>query len=163
MNNIELTADDKTILLNIRKGFDIMSDLVDLTGWPGERVNHIIEKLDQHRFIERESLISVGFWKFNITATGESLLPPLDPKEKELSKHEMSGIDVRILKETEKRGKTRAVDIVATLSGQQKIQNLEIAASVIKLIRLGHLRESGFLRRFIKITPQGAGILGKIM
>ncbi|OPY85914.1 MAG: hypothetical protein A4E71_01844 [Smithella sp. PtaU1.Bin162] len=163
MNNMELTADDKIILLNIRKGFDIMSDLVDLTGWPGERVNHIIEKLDQQRFIERESLISVGFWKFNLTSKGESQLPPLDAREKELSKHEMHSFDIPILKETERRGKTRAVDVVAKLSEQQQLQKLEIAASVIKLIRLGYLEESGFLRRFIKITPKGTDILTKIV
>jgi hypothetical protein len=45
------------------------------------------------------------------------------------------------LKETEKRGNIRAVDIAAQVAGQQKLQNLETAASVVKLIRLGYLKE----------------------
>ena len=65
------------------------------------------------------------------------------------------------MKETEKSGNKRAVDIAAQVTGQQKLQNLETAALIVKLIRLGYLKESGFLRRFIKVPPKGMEIIKK--
>lgn len=98
--------------------------------------------------------------KSYLTAIGESLLPALDSKEKALSEYEMYNIDQQILKEAEKRGRIRAVEVVKILSSQ--LPPLEVGVSIVKLIRLGYLNESGFIRRFIEMTPKGSEILKKI-
>lgn len=158
MSTIKLGAEDLRILKYIQDGHDIMSELFDLTSWPGEKVNHVIEKLDENRFIERAGLTGAKFWSFSLTEKGTKQLTQLNEQEKSLRQRGLCAYDIETLRVVYAKGKSIATVLIAsTVSG--KDAQLQMAGSVVKLIRRGYLKESGFLKRIIEITPKGKSML----
>lgn len=160
MAQITLTQDEKIILNYIQEGHDIMSELFDLTGWNGERINACIERMDENRYIERASLHGAGFWSFSMTAMGQDALPPLEGQAAELAKIGLCPRDLEVLQICKNAGKARATEIIANTKADTHTQ-VNYAGSVVKLIRRGYLKESGFLKRIIEINSSGEQMLEK--
>lgn len=158
MAQIILTDDDKRILHYIQQGHDIMAELFDLSGWKGERINECIEKLDENRYIERDALHGAGFWSFRITAKGTAALPPLAPEDARMSELGLCKRDLDMLHICRKAGKGRATEIIAGTKAEESMQ-INYAGSVVKLIRRGYMKESGFLKRIIELSPEGETLI----
>lgn len=158
MAQIVLTEDDKRILGYIQEGHDVMSELFDLTGWNGERINLCIERLDENRYIERDGLRGANFWSFTITDKGAQALPSLDPEAGKLAKLGLCPRDLEVLRICKQAGKARATTIISNTKADVNTQ-IDYAGSVVKLVRRGYLNESGFLKRIIEISPTGEQLL----
>lgn len=158
MGQIKITDDDKWILNLIRQGHNVMSELFDMTSWPGEKINTIIEKLDENRYIKREGLHGLGFWSFKITAKGEAELPKLSLEDEKLRSVGLVSRDLDFLRIVKKNGKGRATEMIVNATSDPKLQR-EYAGSVVKLVRMEYLLETGFLKRIIEISPTGEHVI----
>lgn len=154
MAQISISDDDLRVLGLIREGHNVMSELFDMTNWPGERINKSVEKLDENRYIEREGLHGLGFWSFKLTAKGEECLPKLSAADEKLCKLGLVNRDIDFLNIVKKNGKGRATDIIINATRDFSMQR-EYAGSVVKLVRMDYLIETGFLKRYIEISPKG--------
>lgn len=155
---ISLNEDDILIMSYIRKGFTHMSELLDITAWSGEKVNSVIETLDQNRYLCRDGLRAEKFWSFSLTEKGRQALPAVTDAEDALMKQGLTHIDLEVLGAI-RDGKTVMPSAAVSHLTFPADQRREYAMSVVKLIRQGHIRESGFLRRMITITDTGKQIL----
>lgn len=160
MGQIQLTEEDKRILAYIREGHDVMSELFDMTGWPGEKLGKVVEKLDENRYIERLALQGLNFWSFQLTGKGDEALAPMAPEDIALRQYGLCKRDIEMLKAVKQKGKSRATQLVAE-TVESKEDQIDYAGSVVKLLRRGYLSESGFLKRIIEINPKGEEMLGK--
>lgn len=161
MGQIQLTDEDKRILNYIREGHDVMSELFDMTGWPGEKIGKVVERLDENRYIERLALQGLDFWSFRITEKGDAALPPLSPEDAALGEFGLCKRDIDMLKTVKQKGKSRATQLIVD-TVQNKADQVDFAGSVVKLLRRGYLSESGFLKRIIEINPKGEEMLTKV-
>jgi hypothetical protein len=157
---MNLKQDDRAILSLIRRGYTIMAELVDITGFGCEKVNASIEFLDQNRFIRRDGLRGSKFWNFKITQKGNKELPVLSAEEAEAVKFELWPDDIGTLKTLAQAG---AGSVIISEYIRNTIQDTEqqhaMSASVVKLLRKGYLDEHGFLLRKVRINPKGETLL----
>ncbi|SMC60415.1 hypothetical protein [Papillibacter cinnamivorans] len=161
MGQIQLTDEDKKVLRYIQEGHDVMSELFDMTGWPGEKLGKVVEKLDESRYIERLALQGLGFWSFRMTDKGNAALPPLSPEDEALREFGLCKRDIDMLKVVKQKGKSRATQLIVDTI-QNKADQVDFAGSVVKLLRRGYLSESGFLKRIIEMNPKGEDMLSKV-
>lgn len=150
--------EDRRILRYIQEGHDVMCELFDMTAWPGEKLGKVVEKLDENRFIERLALQGLDFWSFKLTPKGAAVLPTPSAEDKALEEYGLCKRDIDMLNIVKKAGKSRATQLIANISGLREEQ-VDYAGSVVKLLRKGYLKESGFLKRLIEINEQGEKML----
>lgn len=160
MGQVIITEEDKRILDYIREGHDVMSELFDMTNWPGEKLGRVVEKLDENRYIERLALQGLNFWSFRLTEKGDAVLPPLSAENAALRKFGLCKRDIDILSIVNTKGKSRATQLIADMTSD-RMEQIDFAGSVVKLLRFGYLKESGFLKRIIEINPKGEEMLRK--
>ncbi len=153
-----ISSEEKRVLRYIQEGHNIMCELFDLTGWPGEKIGRVVEKLDENRYIERYALQGLDFWSFKLTPKGAATLPPLSTDDQALYQFGLCTRDIRMLEIVKKVGKTRATQLIADATSNPE-ERVDMAGSVVKLLRLGYLKESGFLKRIIEISPNGEKML----
>ncbi len=156
MTEIDFTEEDKTILSYIYQGYTRMSELMDITGWAGEHLNQIIEKLDVNHYIHREGLTAEKFWGFSLSEKGRRVASQL--KLPELKTEHITAQDVEILSKLELKKKTYPGTVVEGIVLNDK-ERREYAVAVLKLIRCGYIHESGFLRREITLTEKGDALV----
>jgi hypothetical protein len=157
-----LNEQDKWVLTMIQRGYTYMFELVDLSGWGGEKVNRSIEVLDEQRYIAREGLAGVTFWGFYITQKGMDVLPPLSVEESKLFKVGLNSMDVRVLKMFQEQGGENIPGLLINAKMPDATEHRTAVASVLKLLRLGHLDQMGFLKRRVKISERGMELLARI-
>jgi len=166
---MNLNEEQIRILGYFREGFNTMAEIVDMTGWPAEKANSIIEFLDMNGLIKRADLAGSGFWYFNITKKGEDLLPPLTPEEQRI--HDLGlGIsleDVKALKILHKstEGNIHNKVIMTELiveNVSERDEQMKMVGSFMKLSRKGYIKESGFFKRAISLTDEGLRLIGKV-
>jgi SSS family solute:Na+ symporter len=155
---VSLTDDEKETLKLIRNGYTTMSELVDVTGKAGEKMNFIIEKLDAQRFIYRDALRGAGFWSFEISKKGESVLPAPNEDDQRLLPIGLTALDIETLKLVKKHGKSRSSNLVYE-NFKDPDEARSIAASIVKLLRREYLDQSGFLKRYIQLNNKGEKLL----
>ncbi|MCL2368627.1 MAG: hypothetical protein FWC72_06495 [Oscillospiraceae bacterium] len=156
----KLNEQEIKILSLIAEGNIQMAELLDVTGLGGEILNHCIEALDQNRYIEREGFVGGKFWTFSITEKGLAALPEMNEVEQAFYKLGLWPTDLEVLEIFKDRGGEIASQYVyANLEGLEKQR--ETLASMVKLLRLGYMREFGFVRRKVELTETGRALLAK--
>lgn len=158
MKSDKINELEKKILLLIRQGHSVMSELMDITGLGGEVVNRAIESLDQNRFIEREGFVGGAFWTFSITQKGLDILPEMNETQAKMYKLGLWPTDLDTLRFFQDAGAAVASEHIYAKIGNRDEQR-NIAASMIKLLRLGYMREFGFIRRKVKVNEKGIQLL----
>lgn len=160
---VALTDDDRRIMAYIRSGLDQMCELMDITAWSGEKLNGIIEKLDQSRYICRDGLQGERFWSFRLTKKGEASLPAMRKADADLhSRYGLIEDDVNVLHAIGNDAKVSPSEALRTLKdANDRERRREYALSVVKLIRNGYMSESGFLRRVVTVTEKGRRVIAE--
>lgn len=154
-------AEETQILLNIRKGYESLADLIDISKSTCSKINPMIEKLDKAGYIDRGALTGSKFWTFDLTKKAEEFLPAMSTEDQRLKQYGMYSMDYHILKSTEGQPKKRAIDIVRAIK-KEDIDLTEMTLSIVKLCKLGYLKESGFFKRIVVITSAGEEVLKKL-
>jgi DNA-binding MarR family transcriptional regulator len=151
--------DRKTLSL-IQQGHIIMAELIDITGLTGETVNRSVEVLDQNRYIERKGFLGGDFWTFSITRKGMAVLPDIDALQQKFCEMGLWPSDLKTLRFFQDAGTVIASEYIYSKI-QERDGQRNIAASMIKLLRLEYMREFGFSRRRVEIIEKGIELLTK--
>jgi len=160
--NVTLSADDIEVLTMIRGGHSLMSELVDFSGWVGEKVNRSIEVLDENRYIARRGYRGADFWAFAITQKGLDALPPLSGEEAKLFEYGLTPMDIRILKLFNEIGGEHLPGKIIQEKITDDVERKEAVAAVLKLLRMEYLNQMGFIRRRVSINELGKKVLVKV-
>ena len=148
------------ILELVAQGNIFMAELIDITGLGGEVLNHSIEALDQNRYIRRAGFVGGNFWTFSISKKGLEALPEMSELEKEFHELGLWPTDLDTLELFNKHSGVLASQCIYTnIEGSDK--QLAAIGSMVKLIRLGYIREFGFVRRKVELSDSGKQLLSK--
>lgn len=146
------------MLDRIRKGYDTMAELVDLSDEDIYSVNKVIEKLDKKRYLIRDSLRGAGLYKFELTEKGNEATPDLSDEEEFLL--ENYNLDKELL------------EMLTIIENKEKhyleyyqdrgYPIVKIQALAQKLIERGFVTDKGIWRRKINLKKKADKALKKI-
>jgi solute:Na+ symporter, SSS family len=150
-----LSDEERTVLDLIRRDYSIMLELVDFTGRDANYMNRMIEKLDQERLLKRRALSGAGFYHFELTQKGESVLKPLSAGEKLMVERHLSETKLKVLKGLEEGVPVRELPAKIELAGS------EVGAAMAGLLRRKYVSVTGIFRPEYHITAEGRALLAQ--
>lgn len=158
---VKLDDEDKQVLQLIQRGYRTNAEIMDITGWLGEKLKTKIEKLDEANYIKRDALRGAGFWAYQLTEKGRNAMPAPTTEEAAVLKFGLTPRDIQNLRSLQGVGKQNIVTHITSLTSDVE-EGKEIMASFVKMFNEGYVKESGFLQRYFEITDKGEEILKKV-
>lgn len=148
---IKLTDADIKVLDYIRKGYTQMAEITDMLDVDSSVSSKIIEKLERGDYLRRLADGGLGFYTFELTEKGKTILPPLSSKEEKLIKDNLDVLRLKVLKYISTNPNLLASKL-AKITGVNQMGNSVIISSLIKG---NFLKEGGIWRRIVEITIKG--------
>lgn len=148
-----LSEEEISVLDLIRRDYSVMMELVDFFGKDANYINQIVEKLDQTRYLKRRALAGEGFYHFQLTPKGESVLKPLSPSELQMVESHVSEMKLKVLK-----GLNDGVP-VRELPTKIGMSRSEVGAAMAGLLRRKYVSVTGIFRPEYHLTEPGRALL----
>ena len=143
----KLTEDEIRTLNYIAEGYNTMAEITDLFSLDSSSTNAIIESLNKKRLITREKYAGPGFYTFSLTENGYNYITTNIDQSTNMALY---------ITESEKmilHYLNIGPEELQQYISENKIDSLKISVILSKLIRQGYLKEAGFWKREVTLTP----------
>ncbi|NSW83585.1 MAG: hypothetical protein HPY90_10005 [Syntrophothermus sp.] len=149
-----LNAEEKQVLKLIASGHDTLCNVVDYMGWIVPEAVIVIDRLEMEGYIRRAGSFGSEYLRFVLTEKGYQVIEELPETEKEfIYKYGLSKEDVDILKAASELGRAQSDN--EHLTAKTGYSGMQVVASIENLEKKGYLRQFGWVRRRVAVTPQG--------
>ena len=154
----QLSDRQRAILRLIDTGRDRMDYMIDAIAVDNASLRRDIEHLERERFIARKGGALGSFYSFILLTRGQAALSPASEGELALKGDRLTTDDLRVLRSMEGKPAVLIEDVAAATG----LPEPELLATVNFHINVtGYVREFGFFRRKLALTPTGAAVLAK--
>ncbi|PNR92282.1 sodium:solute symporter family protein [Petrotoga sp. 9PWA.NaAc.5.4] len=141
----------------ISKGSNVLCDISDILNVDSNVSNKAILKLEEYGLIRRKSQGGMDYYLFEVTEKGREFLPQLTKEDEILFQDGLSSVAFTILAYISNH-KNIVVDDLVEIT---KLEPLSISAIIQNLIRQGYVIEGGLIRRKLRISDKGKGVVEK--
>jgi SSS family solute:Na+ symporter len=153
---VTLGETETEILKMLRIGHLYMSDLTDALGVDSKTSGAAIENLDQGGYIVRRSMTGSGFYTFDITEKGLSVLPEMTDEETKLAKEYLCPLYLDLLKVVQNEPEKQAEFVQ-----KNGIRSMRMSAICSHLTRRGYVTEGGLFKRKLQLTDKGRSMIAQ--
>jgi len=152
----ELLSDLRRLL---REGRNRMDELADSLGLSAVDTERLIRAAEQAGDVTRDGYTGLGLYTVRLTDQGAGKLPELSEREEELARHTLAERDLRVLVAV---GEKRCSMAEVRERMDEPLPPVELVPVVTHLVREGYLDESGLLRRYVELTPEGREVVSEL-
>lgn len=149
----KLSNEEIRVLNYIAEGYHTMAEITDLFGTDSSKTNALVESLDKKLLITRKKYAGPGFYTFSITEEGYQHVTTNVNQSTDLSKHITT--EEKLILSHLNNG-TASLQIYLETN---QLDSLKVSVLLAKLIRQGYLKEAGFWRREVVLTPAAKKLL----
>jgi DNA-binding PadR family transcriptional regulator len=153
-----MSSKQNEVLIYIREGFHVMSEITDLLSVDSSVSNQIIEDLEQSGYIRRHSLIGAGFYSFYLTEKGASQFPELAEKDLQLQQAGINEKDIELLTFFKENRQYTNDQLVSKFPMEVNL----LTTHLMKLVRFGYLNEIGLWRMRVVMSSSGDQLLQRL-
>lgn len=151
----KLDKEEIQTLNYIAEGYNTMAEITDLFSVDSSKTNAFIESLDKKQLITRNKYAGPGFYTFSLTETGYKYITSEVNESTDLTQY-ITDDEKAILHYL-----NIGTEALQQYINENNIESLKVSVLLSKLIRQGYLKEAGFWKREVILTPDAKKILSQ--
>lgn len=151
-----LSRFDHLVLSMLRYGTMTMAEITDYIGCDSRMTKLAVATLERGGYLRRKGRYLVRYFTLELTSLGQSMLPELPERERQLAAEGLSAEQFAFLVQAQ----GTAAELQQYIAGQE-YGSLRSTAIISVLDHRGYVVQKGLVKRYLKITPKGHEIIRK--